>query len=204
MAFRFYTSQGAEKVVYGITNPTITTGTLAAGPPGSPKDGDIWIATAVDGNGTRWQFQYNAGSASAYKWEFIGGVPMLAAVATGENTTSTTYAALTTAGPSLTLARAGDYQVTVEAFITAPLNAGIGFFAQMSYDVGGTAASDVWANVNTNAVNSATSVIQSCVATQLQAGLSASTALVSKYKSTSGTTAGFSHRVLRAIPVRVS
>lgn len=54
----------------------ITTSTLAGGPPASPSDGDIWVATAVDANGVRWMFQYNAGSASSFKWEFIGGAPI--------------------------------------------------------------------------------------------------------------------------------
>jgi hypothetical protein len=55
----------------------ITTSSFSGGPPGSPTDGDIWIASSVDGNGTRWHFQYNAGSASANKWEFIGGAPIM-------------------------------------------------------------------------------------------------------------------------------
>lgn len=57
----------------GTWGRKVTTSTWTAGPPGAPADGDIWNATNVDGLGTRWCFQYNAGSASPYKWEFIGG-----------------------------------------------------------------------------------------------------------------------------------
>jgi hypothetical protein len=100
--------------------PTITTSTIAGGPPASPKDGDIWIATGVDANGTRWQFQYNAGSASTYKWEFIGGSSVLADVETQESTVSTAAVDLATVGPQATLARGGDYEVTLGAIIAAP------------------------------------------------------------------------------------
>jgi len=87
-----------------------TVASLSGGPPGAPSDGDIWIATNVDGNGARWQFQYNAGSASAFKWEFIGGFPQSIGPA-GSITTSSAAPVDLTGGPSLTLARAGDYMV---------------------------------------------------------------------------------------------
>jgi hypothetical protein len=102
--------------LYGGATGRVTTSTFAGGPPGSPVDGDIWIATAVDGNGTRWMFQYNAGSASAYKWEFIGGAPVLSAVDGTETTTSTSFTDLATVGPSFTAVRAGDYLVNGSAY----------------------------------------------------------------------------------------
>jgi hypothetical protein len=85
--------------------PLITTSPISGGPPASPADADIWIATGVDANGTRQSFQYNAGSASAFKWECIGGPPVFvagAAVNTG-----------------LVVARAGDYIVHWSADCTA-------------------------------------------------------------------------------------
>ena len=97
-------------VVGGVTQPKITTRSLSLGPPPNPADGDIWIARDVDANGTRWQFQYNAGSSSAYKWEFIGGSDLVAYTASLNSTPSGawTYDA---SHPALTLARAGDYVV---------------------------------------------------------------------------------------------
>lgn len=59
-----------------FVRPKITTGTLGAGPPGSPAAGDIWIAQNVDGNGTSWMFTYNPAE-TTYKWEFIGGSPVV-------------------------------------------------------------------------------------------------------------------------------
>lgn len=66
----------------------VTEGTWTAGPPGSPSDGDRWIAYNVDAGGTVWKFRYNAGSASAYKWERVGGEAALSQLITADAGTS--------------------------------------------------------------------------------------------------------------------
>lgn len=79
-------------------------------PPTNPQDGDEWLLPV--GNGVLWRFRYNAGSASSYKWEFIGGSPLAATVLTSENTSSTTFVDLPLgAGPSVTVPREGEYFV---------------------------------------------------------------------------------------------
>lgn len=106
--------------------PRVVTSAMSGGPPASPVDGDIWIASAVDNNGTRWQFQYNAGSSSAYKWEFIGGAPTaLLYAASGK---AFNYASFSTASPwywyptfsTWTVPRSGDWLVraSIDASIT--------------------------------------------------------------------------------------
>lgn len=45
---------------------------VGATPPGSPSTGDIWKFPADATNGVNWYFVYNAGSASTFKWEFMG------------------------------------------------------------------------------------------------------------------------------------
>lgn len=94
-----------------VVGPGITTSAISGGPPANPTDGDIWIASAVDSNGTRWTFQYNAGSSSAYKWEFIGGAPMTAHYdyPGGVNLGTSTFVTLT--GCTVTLPRNGDYSL---------------------------------------------------------------------------------------------
>jgi hypothetical protein len=92
--------------------PQVTTSAMSGGPPTSPNNGDIWIATNVDTNGTCWQFQYNASSGSTYKWEFIGGSSLWVGDTTGGTTTSTTAVDVGTT-LTLTLARSGDYMVTM-------------------------------------------------------------------------------------------
>lgn len=125
-------NSGAGNALYAkTTGRTFSTGwqsfgvpvvsALSGGPPTSPLDGDIWIATAVDANGTRWAFQYNAGSSSAYKWESIGGPPTVVFVATEETGNSTTFANFSTR-QNITLARAGDYLITTAADLESGVN----------------------------------------------------------------------------------
>lgn len=122
--------------------PKVTTSALSAGPPASPVDKDIWIATDVNGNGdgTRWQFQYNAGSASPYKWEFIGGPDMRGfddATHAASASPSFTYSAL--AAPTITVPRAGEYDVSSSGLVWVGGSAGSTVY--YSYMVNGSAAS---------------------------------------------------------------
>jgi hypothetical protein len=104
--------------VAGTTQPKITTSAISSGPPSSPSDGDIWIATGVDARGTRWQFQYNAGSSSSFKWEFIGGPPLAGTFGGAvTNLFSGSGTVDLTSGPTLTVPRSGDYVVRVGCFM---------------------------------------------------------------------------------------
>jgi hypothetical protein len=87
---------------------------ISGGPPAGAVDGDIWIATGVGANGENWQFRYNAGSSSAYKWEFIGG-PDLESGPQGSLTTSAVAQVDLTGGPTIAIPRAGDYIVEIGA-----------------------------------------------------------------------------------------
>lgn len=97
------------------TGPTITTSALSGGPPASPADGDIWIAHTVGANGERWMFQYNAGSASTYKWEFIGGPDVAVSTTGGSLTSNSTWQ--TDPNLSLTTVRGGDYLARLKASV---------------------------------------------------------------------------------------
>jgi hypothetical protein len=147
-------------------------------------------------SGVRWNFVYDTTDGSTYPWLFIGGSPLVSEVVTQESTTSATYDVLATAGPSVTVPLAGDYDVHHGASLQAPAGQTIHY----SYDIGGTGASDN---------DSAQNFIQSTAITDMSVahagrhtGLSASTALVSKYK-TSGGTAYAKKRFMRVTPVRV-
>lgn len=117
-----------------VVGPSITTSAISGGPPASPTDGDIWIATAVDSNGTRWQFQYNAGSSSAYKWEFIGGAPMTAHYDYPGGVILGVSTFVTLTGCQVTIPRNGDYTLqgscTLETGATTGRIEFIGLFAQ--------------------------------------------------------------------------
>jgi hypothetical protein len=67
MAWRFYTALGAEKASTGSISDRGTSF------PASPFDGQEFSLVVDATNGVVWRFKYNAGSASAFKWEFIGG-----------------------------------------------------------------------------------------------------------------------------------
>ena len=144
--------------------------------PASPSDGaEYTLVDSLTAPTYSWKFRYVAAKASN-KWVFIGGAAASSYVATGEGVVGTTYAALATAGPSFTVPVAGDYLVRQSARFNPP--AGNAVF--MSYDIGGTAASDLDA-----LVGQTSTVIQNggTRETRRQA-LAVSTALVSKYRAT--------------------
>lgn len=144
-----------------LPGPRITSGAFSAGPPKNPQNGDIWIATGVDTNGTVWQFRYNAGSSSAYKWEFIGGAPVQFPLADPNNAlNANTNTGLTNGlgytwyyvpGSTLSLPRTGEYFFEGTQFFVnqvgatnqvaiGPLVNGItvqGFFVAQYYAVAG-------------------------------------------------------------------
>lgn len=165
--------------------------------PSAPANGTTvdYQSAAMAVDGVRWRLTYNAQSASAYKWEFVGGTPLFSEVATSESTTSGTYVDLATVGPSVTTPLAGDYDVTIEAVAAS---SAVSSFAGMSYAIGGTAATDAdYAHVNSQVAN------QEIVATRTRrkTGLPASTALVAKYRTSAS--ASYHSRMMRVIPVRV-
>jgi hypothetical protein len=161
--------------------------------PTPPFDGFEVFYAADATNGVIWHLRYRSGGGT-HKWEYVGGPPMYAEVATSESTTSTSYVALATAGPSVTVPLAGDYYVAIGCRAGGTDAAGL-----MSYDIGGTGALDVDAAI----VSVATVGVTISIHRQNRhTGLSASTALVSKYRS-SGPSVAFAERYMFVTPVRV-
>jgi microcystin-dependent protein len=177
--------------------------------PSSPIDGtEVYYQSTTAGTGggasnsmatvgAVWHLRYRAASASAYKWEVVGASPMQVDVDASETTTSTSYAALATAGPAITLPLAGDYLVSVAARTYGTTQNGSGY---MSYDKGATGALDIdgfgWDNEITNGSSDYRYV------SRKQSGLSAVT-LTAKYKTSAGTSY-FYRRSLTITPIRVS
>jgi len=76
----------------GVATPIVGTSL-----PASPLDGqEAILVDAVAAPTWQWRFRYDAGSSSAYKWEYIGGTPARADADANEAASSTTYAELTT------------------------------------------------------------------------------------------------------------
>lgn len=182
---------------YMAAGNRITAGAMASGPPGSPVTGDIWIATAVDGNGTAWMFRYDS-TQTTYKWVFVGGAPVFAAVGTSETSASTTYTALATA-LSITLARGGDYQIEVGAWATPPVAISTLF---ASFAVGATAASDNWGLQTEQFDASSPRGTTGGSRLSLQTAVAAAATIAAQYRTTTGT-GQWGNRWLRIVPVRV-
>lgn len=80
--------------------------------PASPVNGQEVYYQADAANGVVWHLRYNAGSANANKWEYLGGQPLLGVVDTQESTaTAATWLDLTTVGPAVVAPLAGVYLV---------------------------------------------------------------------------------------------
>lgn len=164
--------------------------------PAGPVDGQEIFYLADATAGVVWHLKYRAASASPYKWEYLGGPPLYSFVATLQTLTSTTYAALATAGPSVSLPLAGDYDVAIGAGMTT---AGAAMGAWMSYDIGGTAAVDgdgATAQVVTPGFAWTTTLARRKTA------LSAVT-LTAKYRSSAAVACLWEKRWMQAAPVRV-
>lgn len=167
--------------------------------PGSPADGQVVYfqnaAMAIDG--VVWQLRYNAGSASSYKWELIGGAPWVEEIPGLQTTTSTSYTDLGTSGPSIAAPLAGEY--VHRAGATA---GGFQEAAYMSFAIGASAANDArsirtWHNVSGVTVDAS-------IAREQILTLSAGDVLLAKYKSNSGGLASFERRWMSMLPVRVA
>lgn len=160
-------------------------------------DGQVIDYLADATNGVVWRFRYRAASGSSYKWEFIGGPPLSSVVATSESRSNSSYGALTTPGPSVTVPLAGDYDISLAARMISPS----GQLAQFSYDIGGTGAVDGDA---LHAGGSASTVDAFIGRPDNRKTIAAaSTVLLAKYRSTSGGAATFSDRRISIRPVRV-
>lgn len=156
--------------------------------PGSPEDGDqIIFMDSLTAPTYAWLFRYIAAK-SSNKWQFIGGPEMSDAVTATESTTSASYVALTTAGPSVTVPVAGDYYVTIGHNGTGAGNEGA-----MSYDIGASAATD--ADAIFDYAYSGGQIRKK------KTGLTAVT-LTAKYRSTNGTPQ-FSQRFISILPIAV-
>jgi len=180
---------GALAPVGGSSAPLVTS------LPASPVDGqECILCDSLSAPTYQWHLKYVAAKASN-KWVFIGGPPKIVVVATAEATSSATYAALATAGPSFTIPVAGDYIITVGSLI----NPGATVGSIHSYDIGATGAVDA----NGAQWTGNTSWLGTPMKTNFHPGLAAGTAIVSKYRNQTAAAATYSGRTLTVQPVAV-
>lgn len=101
-----------EQGIYDVTNEVIAQTpkyvTLAQFAALVPYDSQEVYLVVDATNCVVWHLRYNNGSASSYKWEYLGGGPVRID-ATGGSTSSTSY--IDIAASSFVLPRAGDYDI---------------------------------------------------------------------------------------------
>lgn len=158
------------------------------------EDGDEVYLEVDATNGIIWHLRY-VNAEPTYKWRFLGGPPMFSEVTTNEATSSTTYAALTTAGPSIALPRGGDFNVRIQAALASGNQQ-----VAMSYDIGATGAVDA---DQVLALSTSTTLFISVARERLKAAIAAATTLTSKYKTVTAGTGNFQQRGMSVLPVRL-
>jgi hypothetical protein len=102
---------GAQNIEGNLpANRIVTVPVVTALPAVTDIDDGQEIAFVADAtNGIVWKFKYRNASASARKWEFIGGQPLLAEQDTGALLTTAAYTAYNGSTPQLTTPLQGDY-----------------------------------------------------------------------------------------------
>lgn len=186
------TGNGLEAHASGLWSPQRPP--LVSTLPLTPVDGDeVIFQDAGWTDGAAWHLRYNAGSASPYKWEFIGGSDRYVNVLTAETRGGTPYAAIATPVEIVLPGVTGDYEVSHGSVITPNTSV-----ARQSVKLGAAAATDNESiqNGNTASVSASGSF--------RALGLAAGAKLALVYSNNDGTgNATFSRRWLRVRPVRV-
>jgi hypothetical protein len=172
--------------------------------PSSPVDGQDFYYVADDTNGVVWHFKYRSTSASSYKWEYVGGPPLFAKIDTDETfTADSTYHDPTTAGPSVTIPLAGDWQAWGEAEVYT--TSAVGGSLAIAVGLGGTTPT-VGTNDQDRAFMTAPAVASAAMAFAShrgpRTGLSASTAAKLMYVAVNAT-AHARFRRTYVLPIRV-
>ena len=190
------------QAVEGAITTVIASGIVAplvSSLPAGPADGQRCIYLASAANGILWHLRYRAASPSPYKWEFLGG-SSLADIQTveGTKTAGASYGAATNAGPVVTVPLAGEYDVTLSAYM---LNSNANATGYYSFSVGATGAIDadsIRIREDGNGGNGAST----SAGTRRKIVPAAATALTAAYKCDVGTLT-MNVRAMNVVPVRV-
>jgi hypothetical protein len=165
--------------------------------PASPVNGQEHILVdSVTAPTYYWRLRYNAGSASPYKWEYIGGIPATIRVDTGEAFTTDGWGTMATSGPNYTLPFAGDWDFGVDLELYGISGTGR---CSMGYAVGATASQELWAS-NFYCGDAATTPTRWYRWFAQAAGVLFS----ARYHKFNGGGASGRNRRMQAVPVRIS
>lgn len=180
-------------------------GVMVTAIPGSPTNGDrVTLVDSLTAPTYAWYLRYIS-AAATYKWYCIGGSPAIVLVAAREAKAVGAYGALTTAGPSFTLPEDGDWDIVQHTSYRWDNGGGANYDCYMSYDIGGTGAVDADGILFESGGGPASHGMVG-YRKQRKTGLTATTAIVSKYKTNGGSlgTSTWSRRTLEVMPFRVN
>ena len=82
--------------------------------PANPFDGQVIDYLADATNGVVWRFRYRAGSASAFKWEGVGGQQEIFTGQLGDMTNANNTATSLTGGPTQNIPLSGDWMLSID------------------------------------------------------------------------------------------
>ena len=114
-----------------VTQPPATVTSYGVTLPTGPYDGQEAVLVDSITNPTyQWRFRWNAGSTSAYKWEYVGGAWFVQTPA-AQNASAGSWSNPFGANAQLTVPRGGDYVATFTAYLNcaASLNVWVGLTA---------------------------------------------------------------------------
>jgi hypothetical protein len=180
-------------------NPPWVTALPTTGPSGGAlQDGQECYYLADAATGTVWHLKYRAAEAGSFKWYYVGGSPLLKTVDAVQSTSSLTYVDLTTAGPSITVPLAGDYEMEMSAvcagtgganrcFVTPKKN------AAAVNDADGSEVSVAGGSTNTG----------NAFRRKKLTGLAANDVFKLQYANLNATAVDYGYRSLQMTPIRV-
>lgn len=180
-------------------NPTQTAFPTVTTLPSNPINGQIAYYLADSTNGVVWPFKYRS-AASTYKWEAVGPTWSFLHVATDQTfTADSAFNDPATAGPTITMPLAGDYdyEAVANMYTTGAAVALIGL--GISVAGGAPAAADI---ADERTIATASSPLQASTFGRLTGVTAGQTASV-KYRCNTAT-AHTRTRSLRLRPVRVT
>jgi hypothetical protein len=202
----FNTLQVAQIDAAGLQGPEGRAGKVGGQPalvsalPSLPADGEevYFQSAAMATPGVVWHLRYRAASASAYKWEFIGGAALYAySSAHSKAVTAGKWEAIS--GPSITAPLAGDYEVRHSVSIEGSSTSNPIVVAGVSI-AGAEPIEESRAAANRSAVATA---LASLSADYRAVGIAAAQVLDQRYWSNVAETVAIYEARLLMVPVRV-
>lgn len=177
--------------------PSYVSGSL----PASPVNGQEVYYVADATNGVLWHLRYNAASASAYKWEFVGGSALVSVVSSSQSGgTGATAADLATVGPAVVLPLAGDYDPMMTVRTSNPTAVAANPTIELHIGATGTIVdANAWMITYFAATASERAILSQNNRLTAQP---AARELRMRYAG-NGNTVNFGQRVLSVLPVRV-